>query len=160
MRRFGFGSITLAVSLLAPPVMGDELRVSLDGIRSPNGSIIIGLYDTAESFQRALAPAGQKGSFLNDPTRFAAVALRANAAMKSAVVFTNLDPGHYALIAFHDENGNGRLDKGFFGIPSEPYGFGNDASGGLGPPSFEASSILVEGNAEVRIRLRSPGGSR
>lgn len=160
MRPFRFGSITLAVSLLSLPVKGDELRVSLDGIRSPNGSIIIGLYDMAESFQRALAPAGQKGSFLNDPARFAAVALRANAAMKSAVVFTNLDPGRYALIAFHDENGNGRLDKGFFGIPSEPYGFGNDASGGLGPPSFEASAIPVAGNAEVRIRLRGPGGSR
>ena len=31
--------------------------------------------------------------------------------------------GRYALAAYHDVNGNGKLDKNFFGIPTEPYGF-------------------------------------
>jgi uncharacterized protein (DUF2141 family) len=31
--------------------------------------------------------------------------------------------GRYALAAYHDVNGNGKLDKNLWGIPTEPYGF-------------------------------------
>ncbi|MTB52420.1 DUF2141 domain-containing protein [Lewinella sp. W8] len=31
--------------------------------------------------------------------------------------------GQYALAAYHDVNENGKLDKNFWGIPTEPYGF-------------------------------------
>jgi uncharacterized protein (DUF2141 family) len=84
-----------------------------------------------------------KDGFLNDPNRFAAVALRANAAMKSAVVLTNLDPGQYTIILFHDENGNGKLDKNALGVPTEPYGFSNNVREFLGPPNFEEAIMEV-----------------
>ena len=99
------------------PIRG--LRITVEGIRSPHGTILIGLYDSLESFTRAIELSDKDG-FLNDPNRFAAVALRANAARKSAVVLTNLDPGQYAIILFHDENGNGKLDKNALGVPTLP----------------------------------------
>jgi hypothetical protein len=49
------------------------------------------------------------------------------------VVFSNVQPGRYAAIAFHDENGNGKPDKNFLGVPTEPYGFSNNVQGFLGP---------------------------
>ena len=60
--------------------------------------------------------------------------------MKSAVVLTNLDPGRYAIILFHDENGNGKLDKNALGVPTEPYGFSNNVPGFLGPPAYKKRS--------------------
>ena len=45
------------------------------------------------------------------------------------VVFTELKPGAYAVITFHDENDNGKLDENASGLPTEGYGFSNDAEG-------------------------------
>jgi uncharacterized protein (DUF2141 family) len=106
--------LALFLILFALPVNASELRITVEGIRSPHGTIMIGLYDSLESFTRAIE-LSDKDEFLNDPNRFAAVALRANAAKKSAVVFTNLDSGQYAIILFHDENGNGKLDTNALG---------------------------------------------
>lgn len=100
-------------------VQAGELRITVDGIRSAHGTGLIGLYDSPASFGKAVEASAKEG-FLIGPDRFAAVALRANAALKSAVVFSNVQPGRYAAIAFHDENGNGKLDKNFLGVPTEP----------------------------------------
>jgi uncharacterized protein (DUF2141 family) len=147
--------IVLAVSLIlfALPVNASELRITVEGIRSPHGTILIGLYDSLESFTRAIELSDKDG-FLNDPNRFAAVALRANAAMKSAVVLTNLDPGQYAIILFHDENGNGKLDLNALGVPTEPYGFSNNVQGFLGPPAFKEAIMQVNtGDKAVGVVL-------
>ena len=143
-----------ALAALPLPAAAGELRVTVEGIRSARGTVLIGLYDSPESFEKAVdAAAGEQG-FLVDPERFGAVALRANAAMKSAVVFSNLGPGRYAAVAFHDENGNGRLDKNFLGVPAEPYGFSNNVQGFLGPPAFDdAAMALGDGDGAIRIAL-------
>lgn len=139
--------------LVAQQAQAGELRVVVDGVRAARGVILIGLYDTAESFNQAIAESDKEG-FLNDPRRIAGAALRADAGLKADIVFTNLRPGRYAVIAFHDENGNGKLDKNFWGVPTEPYGFSNDAHANLGPPSFEDAAIrITEGDAISIITL-------
>ncbi len=145
-----------ALVMLPLPTGAAELRVTVEGIRSAQGTVLIGLYDSPESFERA-GEAPDKEDFLIDPERFGAVALRANAAMKSAVVFSNLEPGRYAAIAFHDENNNGKLDKNFWGVPTEPYGFSNNVQGVLGPPTFAAAAMVPsEGGSAIRIALILP----
>lgn len=59
------------------------------------------------------------------------------------VVFDNVPAGTYAVSVIHDENENGELDSGMFGIPKEGFGFGNDAMGTFGPPSFQKASIII-----------------
>jgi uncharacterized protein (DUF2141 family) len=117
---------------------GTELRITVEGIRSAHGTVLIGLYDSAVSFDRAIELAANDG-FLNDPQRVAGIALKANAAMMSGVALPNLPPGRYGAIVFQDENGNGRLDKNFWGVPTEPYGFSNNVQGALGPPASPPS---------------------
>lgn len=146
----------VALVVLPLPAGADELRVTVEGLRSAQGTVLIGLYDSPESFERAIEASSREG-FLIDPDRFGAVALRANAAKKGAVVFSNLDPGGYAAVVVHDENGNGRLDTNFLGVPTEPYGFSNNAEGFLGPPSFDdAAIVLGDGDKAIRIALISP----
>ena len=143
-----------ALAVLPLSAVASELRITVEGIRSSRGTVLIGLYDSPASFAKAVEGSAEGGGFLVDPDRFGAVALRANAALRSAVVFSNLGPGRYAAIAFHDENGNGRLDRDFLGVPAEPYGFSNDAQGFLGPPTFDAATMaLGDGDAAIRIAL-------
>ena len=150
-----------AVMIVLPlPVAAGELRITIDGIRSTHGVVLIGLYDSPASFGKAVEASAEEG-FLVDPDRFAAVALRANAALRSAVVFSNLEPGRYAAIAFHDEDGDGKLGKNFLGVPTEPYGFSNDVRGFLGPPTFDAAAMaLGDGDEAVRIALVYHQGSK
>ena len=54
-------------------------------------------------------------------------------------VITGLTPGEYALAVFQDTNGNGMLDMGANGIPSEPWYLGNGA-GKTSAPSFDDAS--------------------
>ncbi|MCW8164334.1 DUF2141 domain-containing protein [Verminephrobacter aporrectodeae subsp. tuberculatae] len=63
---------------------------------------------------------------------------------KARLVFPGLAPGHYALRVFADENGNGKLDTNLIGLPTERYGFSNDAKGKFGAPDFDAAAIRVD----------------
>jgi uncharacterized protein (DUF2141 family) len=138
----------------------NEFRITVAGIRSSSGTVLIGLYDSAESFDRAIELSDKEG-FLNDPSRVAGAAMKANAARASGVVFLNLSPGRYGIIVFQDENGNGRLDKNVWGVPTEPYGFSNNAQGFLGPPTFADAAMTLDGSNEpVDIALVSHRSSR
>ena len=69
--------------------------------------------------------------------------------------FDGLAPGTYGVKLFQDLNGDGELTLGNFGIPSEPYGFSNDAPVRFGPPRFsDAGFELTETGASQTITLR------
>ena len=132
-----------------------DLRVTIHGVRSSTGSLMIGLYDSEEHFRSAIAHAGNLGLVTN-PSRLVGIVLRAVSGTQSAV-FTELKPGAYAVITFHDENDNGKLDKNMLGIPSEGYGFSNDAEGFLAAPSFKDSAVTLGGhNKAIDITLKYP----
>jgi uncharacterized protein (DUF2141 family) len=76
------------------------------------------------------------------------------AAEGATLDFGHVAPGRYAISLFHDENGNGRLDKRML-LPREGYGFSRDAPVRFGPPSFAAAAFTVAGgDARQSIRMR------
>jgi uncharacterized protein (DUF2141 family) len=123
-----------------------ELRLTITGIRSDTGELLIGLYASSNGFGSAIANATKSG-LMADPGRIVGVSIRAKAGEQSAV-FTQLRPGRYAAVVFHDENDDGRLDANEMGVPTEGYGFSNDARGLLSAPSFDAAAITI-GSADV-----------
>ena len=56
---------------------------------------------------------------------------------KCDLQFDSLPFGSYAIAIYQDVNGNCKLDKGMFGIPSEPFAFSNNFKPKFGGPSFE-----------------------
>jgi uncharacterized protein (DUF2141 family) len=71
--------------------------------------------------------------------------------------FENLALGEYAVAIYHDRNADERLNRGLFGIPSEGYGFSNDAPANLGPADYEdAMFALEETDPTIQIRMRYP----
>lgn len=68
-----------------------------------------------------------------------------------------LASGRYAASVYLDENGNGKLDSGMFGIPKEPVGASNNPRSRLGPPRFGDSVFTVaSGTQTIQIDLVRP----
>jgi uncharacterized protein (DUF2141 family) len=151
----------IAGASAATPLAGgrertSDLRLTVDGVRSGSGAIMIGLYDGSGGFVGAIQHSTDAG-LLNDRGRVAGAALRAAAGSQS-IIFTRLPPGRYAAIVFHDENDNGRLDENPWGVPVEGYGFSNNAQGTLGAPSFDAAGVTLDGtDKSIAITLIYPG---
>jgi len=70
-------------------------------------------------------------------------------------VFEDVPFGSYAVQAYQDRNGNGKLDRNFIGIPSEPYGFSRGARSWTGPPKFKDAAFTLSSAAmtlDVRVQ--------
>jgi len=79
---------------------------------------------------------------------------RVNAAEGAAITFEDVPSGVYAISAFHDTNGNQRLDFNSRGIPDEPTGNSGNARGFFGPPRFNQMKFtLSEATAGEEITI-------
>jgi uncharacterized protein (DUF2141 family) len=108
------------------------LRVRVAGLRDSKGQVICTLYDSPEAFP----------SDSNRAVGHATVAIRDRSAECD---FAGIAPGKYALVAFHDENGNGEFDRNWFGMPKEGYTFSNNVRPVFAPPSFKAAAFDYTG---------------
>ena len=106
-----------------------EVRVSGVG---PTGKVSVAVCD--------------RERFLKDCAYSASVAPQPGT---TTVTVPNVPPGTWAVLAYQDENDNGKLDRNLIGIPSENYGFSRDAVGRFGPPKFEAAAIEVGSETTV-----------
>lgn len=71
--------------------------------------------------------------------------------------FDNLPYGNYAVAIYHDRNSNERLNRGLFGMPTEGYGFSNDAPANFGPADFDDAVFAIEStDVRIPIRMRYP----
>jgi uncharacterized protein (DUF2141 family) len=118
------------------------IHVKILNIRNSTGAVACALFESAEGF-----PA----EFLQHATNIMVIRIRDSQARCG---FEEIPPGTYALAVVHDENFNGKLDTNWVGIPTEGYGFSNDAKALLGPPTFFAASFSYDGqNLELTIDL-------
>ncbi len=120
--------------LVSLPLSAATLQVHITGLDNTWGHIMVGVYDS-------------EATFLKDDGRMAEVMLVAADAQEGSVVatFEKLTLGNkYAIAVYHDANNNKTLDKNFFGIPKEGYGFSNNARGWMGPPNFDDAALLLD----------------
>ena len=70
-------------------------------------------------------------------------------------VIPDLPPGRYAFRVYHDANGNGRVDTGAMGRPTEGWSASNGAAGAFGPGPWSKAAFEVRSGAQsVTVRLR------
>jgi len=116
-----------------------DLSVAVTGVRSEQGTVRIAVYDRPEGFRK-------------EDKALHRLALPAAVGQVQAS-FTRLAPGRYAVMVYHDEDGNGRLNLRFGMIPQEGYGLSN-APQVLGPPAFtDAAFDLPAQGASIVIPL-------
>lgn len=71
----------------------------------------------------------------------------------SSFTFTAIPAGKYAVNILHDENMNGKIDRGFI-LPIEGLGFSNFQTIGLSNrPNFPKASFEVNGNKTVSVKV-------
>lgn len=104
--------------------------VTVRSLRSHNGLVTVELYN-------------------DDPDGFIKKAGRLERRRVEAVggepkvCFNVPKPGTYAVAIYHDENGNKKFDKNFFGIPTEGFGFSNNPKIYFGPPDHDEAAFEV-----------------
>jgi uncharacterized protein (DUF2141 family) len=131
--------VAVVAGLLPVSVFAAELSVTVKGVRSAKGNVMAQLLKADPSQGKAVQAAGT---------------MQAAKAGDIELLFANLEPGDYAVMLFHDENGNGKMDSNIVGIPTEGYGFSNEAKGSFGPPKFSAMKVTV--GAEGRVSTTAP----
>lgn len=119
-------ALQLAVPAANAATEAKAVTVQLLDVASGKGRLMVSLCDKA-SFPRRCASSqsvrAKRGSVV--------------------VMFRGVRPGRYAVMAFHDENGDGRMGRTSIGAPSEGWGFSRDARGAMSAPTFEQAAITV-----------------
>jgi uncharacterized protein (DUF2141 family) len=143
MRCIHPGWPALLAFLLMPAVAhAARLDIELTGVENDHGLVRVAVC-TPETFTTKHCP-------------FTGAASAAPGSV--TVSIDGVPPGRYAVQAYHDEDGNGRLRRGLFGIPTEAIGFSRDARVRLSAPSFEDAAIdILEPVTATRLRLRHVG---
>ena len=72
---------------------------------------------------------------------------------RSSVTFAGLPKGRYAVNALHDENKNGKIDKGLI-LPIEGIGFSKYTSIGLtNRPNFAKASFMLNSDTTLVVKV-------
>jgi uncharacterized protein (DUF2141 family) len=112
----------------------------------------------ADTVQVAVALYDRKDTYLSeDSANAATVPFDAGDGDSVTLVLKGMPSGLYAIIALADRDGDARLKRGALGLPLEFFGFGNNAMGLFGSPSFDKALVrVVPPKTEISIRLRPP----
>jgi uncharacterized protein (DUF2141 family) len=104
----------IAIALLAMVASGQaqaaRLVVEVTGVPSDEGAVVIEVF-------------GSRVGFPKQASYSQSVPVQGGLARAE---FAELGPSDYAVLAFHDEDGNGRQNRGF---GAEPFGYSNVAAG-------------------------------
>ena len=68
--------------------------------------------------------------------------------------FDDLPEGEYALAIYQDANRNKILDKNLLGIPTEIYGFSNNARRNFSAPSFQEAKFKLNKDLQQTVFLK------
>lgn len=131
--------VMTAAIVLSQPVSAADLTISVTNLSEPTGELRWVLFDSEEAYKSGEQPVMSARNRVDGDS------------MKITV--HNLPSGSYAVRLFHDANNNGELDSNMVGLPTEGYGFSNNA-GRFGPPSFEDAAFSLEDDLQIDIRVR------
>ncbi|UZQ54974.1 DUF2141 domain-containing protein [Trichothermofontia sichuanensis B231] len=122
-----------------------SLQVEIVGLRDRTGDVCINLFDRADGFPHDREKARVRQCLpLAEQSEDAPI----------VVTFADLPVGSYAVSLFHDRNQDGVLNRGELGIPSEGFGFSNNAPVRTGPPKFGNAMVIVAGATPITVQVR------
>jgi len=121
-------ALILSAALGAAASDEASLTVEVEGLEAPQGAVMMALFATPDAWNGGEAVAGQR------------VAVDGHTV---TVEFGGLPAGDYAIRMFHDVDGDGELDVNLMGVPTEPFGFSNNARGQFGPAAWDDAVFVV-----------------
>lgn len=142
MKRF----ILLLTALILLPLIEVaaqcKVTVTVEGLRLSKGKVFVALQNSEKLFK-------------SNDTYYKGLVIDIDK-KESSCTFQDIPKGTYAVALFHDENGDGKPNFNFMGLPKEGFGFSNNAMGVMSKPSFKAASFEVtpDKTAKQKIKMR------
>lgn len=136
--------ILIAAGLFAAALTSAAtVRLSFENVQTDDGEILVlvaedeaGFGNWKKAVERRILPAGDAAE---------------------AVLTFNLEPGTYAISVLHDLNGNQKLDKKWFGMPKEPFGFSTNPEINFRAPHFDECTFELEDGESVEMKIKLAG---
>lgn len=119
--------ISLVALAAASSAAAADLTVTFD-VAEPKGAVMVALFNSEAAYD------GDKQTAAN---------MAPVAGNQASVTFKDLPPGRYAVKSFHDVNGDGKMGTNPLGMPTEPFGFSNNAPVRMGPPAWADAAFDV-----------------
>ncbi|TMP39238.1 DUF2141 domain-containing protein [Pseudoalteromonas rubra] len=132
-------AIACILGALSASTMAQDLTITFSGLAHQSGTLKLVAYDSAAGFlqQQAWRVAQQQVSDTHPE-----------------LTLHDVEPGQYSFMVYQDLNGDGRLNRNRFGLPTEPYGFSNNELL-AGIPQFPQLAVqITHHNQNLEIRLR------
>jgi uncharacterized protein (DUF2141 family) len=135
--------IGIVVSLTSSPVSAEQpsVTINVSGLRSQKGQVVVCLWRQQD----------KNFPMCSNSASFEQMTVKA-AASKVTVAFQNIPTGDYAVSAFHDENQDGSINRGFMGMPKEGIAFSNMTQE-RGRPSFDKAKFTLNGPKTISLSL-------
>jgi len=128
----------MSLIVFASSLQAADVTVTLHHVVEHGGLLRLGLFADTKAFEQEKPQQGWE--------------IEADASEVTAT-FSNVAAGRYVLAVFQDHNANQQLDKNFFGIPKELYGFSHYSKAGK-PDFAQAAFELSAQGATLNIELR------
>ena len=131
-------SLLLGLASIAPAARAAEaasLTVTFKALKNTTGAILFAVVNSEEAY--------------NDKAPAIAQIILPVAGDAATRVLPDLAPGRYAIKAFHDVNGDGKMNANPFGMPTEPFAFSNNAVANMGPAKWADASFEVTAGANI-----------
>lgn len=129
-----FLSVLFWTAFTATPA---KLKVVVKDVKVGKGSVVLEVYDSEKNFLKT--PVAKQTVKAGD---------------KSLEFSFDLPEGNYAIAIYQDVNDNKKLDKGWFGIPTEPYGLSNNFRPRFSAPSFDDCKFKISQQTTTTILLK------
>ena len=107
-----------------------NLPIAVTGFENDDGEVLIAVSNSRENYE-------------SNDSAFVGVTVKIEN-RKVEYIFEDLPFGEYAIKLFHDENMDGELNSNFLGIPTEDYGFSNNARGTFGPADYDDTKFSFD----------------
>ena len=132
-------ALLFAIFFSVTALCAQSHRLTLDvvGMKEKKGNLLISVYNSAEDY-------------LKKPVK--TLTTPVDALTKRVVL--ELESGTYAVVIYQDLNSNGKVDRNFFRLPTEPCGFSRDARPKMGPPRYKPASFSLNEDTEIRIKIK------
>jgi uncharacterized protein (DUF2141 family) len=126
--------VLTCITFFESQTQGLAVKVTVKGFENNKGKAFIGLFDKKEKQLKGIIE-----PIVNQQV---------------TVSFTDLAAGKYAVKVFHDENNNGKMDTGMFGIPKEKWGVSNNVKVIMSAPKIEEMIFDLNTDKTISITLK------
>lgn len=130
-----------AANAAKPATNGYTLTIYVDGVNKQGGNIGVLVFQNDKGW-----PEDRFAAFkdIRQPAHAGTVVIK----------IPDLQPGTYAVAVGHDVNLNRKVDKNWFGKPTEQWGMSNNPHATIKAPPFDKAKFTLNHDSDIHIQLQ------